>query len=150
MEQLTYVDTLSLDAHESKIRILVKLEKYEEALQEYDLTIKIYYNEIDKHKSRDQFNEVLDKEESIINLMKGQATLLTNLENYHKANRVYQEILNIDKFDPTVYNKIAEYHEKYGQLLHAIHNYELASQIEPENDYLVEKIEELKAKLQNN
>jgi len=147
IERLGYVDAFSLDVHESAARVLTKIGKYEEALQEYDFTIKIYYNEINKLQSAGQYGEANEMQKSLINLMKAKATLLINLEDFHKANRVYLEILSIDKFDPDVYKKIAVYHEKYGQLRQALQNYELASQLEPENDFLIEKIKELKDKI---
>jgi len=117
------------------------------ALFTYDLTIKKYQNEIKWLRDTNQVYEANDKEKSLINIMFGKAALLTSLDEVHQAHRVYLKMLGIDKFNPTVYKKIAEYYEKNGPLLQAIHNYELASMFEPENDYLIEKIEELKKKV---
>lgn len=148
LSHLTEADLqFSIDSSYAKIRILTKLERYDDAFNVYDATIQIYNNEIRKLIIANQYNEVNDMQKSMINVMKGKVTLLINLEDFHKAYRVYLEILDIDKFDPDVYKKIAAYHEKYGKLKQALHNYERALHLQPENDYLLEKIKELKDKI---
>ena len=147
IEQIEYVDALSLDTHESKIRVLTKLEKYEDVLVTYDSAIEIYKNKIKKLNNEGFFEQANNMEKSLINLMKAKGVLLINLEDFHKANRVYLEILGIDKFDLDVHKKIAAYHEKYGKLRQALQNYEWALNLQPENDFLIEKIKELKDKI---
>jgi len=147
LDQLSYVSVEKIDTNELKIRILTKLEKYEDAFETYDETIEIYPNEINKLHRAGQHGEANEMQKSMINLIKAKATLLINLEDYHKANRVYLELLGITKFDPDVYKKIAAYHEKYGQLRQALQNYEWALNLQPENDFLIEKIKELKDKI---
>jgi len=146
-EQIEYVDALSLDAHELKIRVLTKLEKYEDVLVTYDSAIEIYKNKIKKLNNEGFFEQANNMEKSLINLMKAKGVLLINLEDFHKANWVYLEILGIYKFDPDVYKKIAVYNEKYGQLGQALQSYEWALNLQPENDFLIEKIKELKDKI---
>ena len=64
---------------------------------------------------------------------------------FDKAKKL--DILSINKFDFDVWQKIGSYHEQYGQLRQALHDYEFAYRLEPENDYLLEKIKELKDRL---
>lgn len=150
LSHLTEADLqLSIDSSYGKIRILAKLERYDDAFKVYDATIQIYNNEIRKLMIANQYNEVNDMQKSMINVMKGKANLLTNLEDYHKAQSIYNAILGYDKFDSDVWKKTASYHEKYDRLQQALHAYEFAHQLEPENDYLLEKIEELKDKIAN-
>ena len=145
--KLSYFPGIEIDSMELRISALTRLESYDDALIAYDLTIEMYHDKIKSLRHMGQIYEANDKQKSLINLMFGKATLLINLEDYHKAHRVYLEILGIDKFDPDVYKKIAAYHEKYGQLRQALQNYEMALQLEQENDFLIEKIEELKKKV---
>ena len=146
-EKTKYVDGLVLESWKEKIKILTKMGRHEDAVKAYDGAIEVYQNEIKDLQFLGQQNEVLKIQKSMIEAMKGKATLLINLEHFHKAHRVYLELLDIDRFDPDVYKKIAVYHEKYEKLRQAVHNYELALQLEPENDFLIEKIKELKDKI---
>jgi len=133
----------------SLIQILTDLEDYEAALKEYDRFIQIFKQEMINLAEANKPNEANEIQKIMIEFMKGKANLLTNLEDYHKAQSVYNAILGYDKFDPDVWKKIASYLEKYDQLPESLYAYELAQQLEPENDYLLEKIEVLKDKIAN-
>jgi len=152
-DRLTYLDETDLqltkDSFYRKIIILTKLERYEDALNTYDATIQIYNNEITKLISSNQYNKANDIQKSMIIVMKAKAALLTNMEDYHEADSVYAIILGYNKFDPYTWQKRGAYFENYDRLAEALHAYEFAHQLEPENDNLLVKIKELKDKIAN-
>jgi len=152
-DRLTYLDEtdlqLTIDSFYRKIIILTKLERYEDALNTYDATIPIYNNEIRKLFSSNQYNKANDMQKSMIIVMKAKAALLTNMEDYHEADSVYAIILGYNKFDPYTWQKRGAYFENYDRLAEALHAYEFAHQLEPENDNLLVKIKELKDKIAN-
>lgn len=140
---------LQLDTGIQKILIINKIGTYEEILATYDSLIEISYARIEEHAQNNQYSEVNKLEDSLIITLKAKAAFLENQDDFHKAFYVYNEILNINQFDVQTHKKIAVYHEKYGKLAAALHHYEFALNLEPNNDYLSMKINELKEKLNN-
>jgi len=137
-----------IEVMDGRTNFLITISKeFGDSLKSYDSLINNLEHYIRTLRSTNHHNEANMMEKAMIEVMHGKANLLITLEDFHAAYRVYLELLSIDKFDPDIYKKIAAYHEKYGQLTHALHNYELALQLEPENDFLIEKIKELKDKI---
>jgi tetratricopeptide (TPR) repeat protein len=99
------------------------------------------YIEILEHTN--QQDEANSKKIKLFNIMMNQADVLTELEKYSQVKRLYAEMLDIDKFNPVLYQKIAEYYEKKGSVQQTINNYQVALKFDPTNNYLIEKIEEL-------
>lgn len=144
---LREIDTLSTTIIESRIQIFIIQEQYEMALKEFDYAIEISKNKIEEFEYKRQYKEALEEQKYLIEVMMSKATLLKNLEDYHKAYRVYLEILSIDKFVPSVWKEIARYNENYENLKAALNAYEFALNLEPENNQTLKKIEELRNKI---
>lgn len=143
------VNYLTQDSYYWQITKAISIKHFEKydglLINEYDLDIKLYRDEIKRLVELKQYDAAKDIEKKMIERMNAQ--ILANVgqdDNYVLS--IYLEMVNIDKFNPTIYMKIAEHYEKEGSLSLAIHNYELSSQFDPENNYLIEKIEELKSK----
>jgi len=140
---------LIFDTYIQKIIIINRIGTYEEILATYDSLIEISYVRIEEYAQNNQYNKVNKLEDSLIITLNGKAAFLENQDDFHKSFYVYNEILNINQFDSQTHKKIAAYHEKYGKLSAALHHYEFALNLEPNNDYLSMKINELKEKLNN-
>jgi len=153
VDRISFISGLSsdlvFDTYTQKILIINKIGTYEEILATYDSLIEISYARIEEYAQNNQYSEVNKLEDSLIITLKAKAAFLENQDDFHKAFYVYNEILNINQFDVQTHKKIAVYHEKYGKLAAALHHYEFALNLEPNNDYLSMKINELKEKLNN-
>lgn len=112
----------------------------------YDSLIDYYKYQIDSYRRKD-FDKFQSLEQTLIQALKSKANFLLNQEDYHKAYYVYQEVVSINKFDADIWKKQGQYHEIQGSLGQAIQAYEFALQLEPRNQFLIEKIKELKSEL---
>jgi tetratricopeptide (TPR) repeat protein len=123
---------------------LVEVEKYEEKLNAYDKMIKMYYQYIEALRNTNDHEEANNKNKELLNIMFNKTDILTELEKDNKIIiKHYTEMVSINKFNPMIYEKIAEYYEKKGSAQLAINNYQTALKLDPTNNYLIEKIEEL-------
>ncbi len=126
-----------------KMNELIGLKKYEVRLNAYDKMIEMYYQYIETLRNTNQHNEANSKKEGLLNIMMNKTDILTELEQDKQIKKLHTEMLNIDKFSPILYQKIAEYYEKKGSVQQTINNYQVALKFDPTNNYLIEKIEEL-------
>jgi len=133
---------------QDKIKTLVNLERYNEALILTDSLLKFYPTKIDYHIENRQFDEVNKKQQYMLDLLDKKISILLIFDDDNETFRTYLDMLDIDKFSSKPYFGIAKYYEKRGELKIAIHNYELAFQFDQGNVSLLEKIADLKKKMQ--
>jgi tetratricopeptide (TPR) repeat protein len=139
---ISYDNTVT---HESKNEIIQRLKELKDSntiLIIYDRLIREDYHDIEVFERENQNELIFAKEKVIFINMMEKADLLRELGEYNEAFTIYLEMLSINKFNPILYEKIADYLVERGQISQAIHNYELASKFDPDNEYLLEKIEE--------
>ena len=128
------------------IRLLINLERYDEAVYAYDSLID-YQTELMKiSNDADSYETQSTK---LIEILKSKTQLFNNLGDDNRAFRNNLEIIQIDKFDLEVWLEIAEYHEKTEHWQQALVAYEFINKLDSHNEFILEKIEELKLKIEN-
>jgi len=143
------VDKFSNDASYKEILILTKLERFEEALKEYDFFIDLLENKIQQLQKSGKVKEALEEEKSIINVMHGKATLLKNLGKYNKAELTYLYIIGVSKFDAHAWTERAILLEKLDRLPEAVAAYEFLIKLEEDHTETLKKIADLKDRIEN-
>ena len=129
------------------IQLLIDSGKFNDAIRTYDPIIEKYENALDE--SKDSKSYALSQK-LLIDTLKAKVRLLTLLEDYHGAQNVNLEITSINRTDLGAWLEIAQYHEKYEQWKEARHAYEFSQKLDPNNELINKKIEQLKLKIGNN
>ena len=151
LKQLTNVQGIQSDElklmtniFQTKINKLIEDQESDESLITYDKTAQHYYDYIEILRATNQNDKINENQKILFNLLSDKASYLVNLNEENEAYKIYLEMLSVDKFNPYVHEKMGEYQEKRGRIAKALQSYEFALRLDPENDHLIEKIEELK------
>ena len=134
---------LKMEILTKKISELDELKKYEEKLNMYDKMIKAHYQYIEVLRNTNHHEKANNNNKELLNIMMNKLDILTELDQNKQIKKLHVEMLDINKLNPILYQKIAEYYEKKGSTQRAISNYQIALKFDPTNTYLIEKIKEL-------
>lgn len=127
-DKTSHIDKFSQDSLEAKIRLLTKLERYDDALQTYDALINIYEN---KEQTQSANAQTLQK--TLINIFDAKAKLLVDLHRYDDANDAYLEIIRLNMFDKNAHENRALILDKLGMTSQAEQEYDFVKRLELNN-----------------
>lgn len=132
------IDQFTISSFSSQVRVMTKLEQYDNAITTYDLMIGYIENQMQNSPKNYPILQ-----QSLMTAYLEKATLLINLHKYEDASNAYLEIEKINMFDKNAHEQRATLLEQTGNLSDALQEYEFLNHMEPNNQEFTQKITNL-------
>jgi len=150
-EQLAFVQSLYILQFHLNVLTMdcdmsYNLGEIDELISKYEYFIKTYYDYFHLLHETNQENIINEKKKILLSLLDEKISILTGHGEMNKVYHAYLAKNQLDNSDPNTWIKMAEFNEDK-QINIAIIYYENALKFDPDNDYVIEKIEILKKKI---